>query len=159
MTSINRQKFENILDRIVQRGGSWEKMEYAADLNRRMLKLRKTKRDSPSLIMGHLSYRQSHDKFFNKNLIIDESGIINRDEKECINCGSRFLRNNIFPLEKNLESFFTKNKEEFDDRLCNICLEEIVIDSSKDELFRANDDFWEENNPWPGLEPCDWLGG
>ena len=58
----NRNKFEIIIDRLILRGGKWEKLEQAADINRRSLKLRKTKRDYPSIIKGHFKHRLQKDK-------------------------------------------------------------------------------------------------
>ena len=64
-------------------------------------------------------------------------------------------------MDKNLKEFFESNRNYigYDERLCDCCLEEIKSNYEMDEMDKDNDDFWEENSQFSGIDPIDYLGG
>ena len=57
-----------------------------------------------------------------------------------------FFDGTIFKKYVSYQEYLTENEEN-------------DFESSEDRNRNTSDEFWKENNQWPGLDPCDYLGG
>lgn len=142
------------LDLIIERGGTWLHMEKRANRFAQFNNLKK--RYSHNIIKAHIKYRQIKDSNYLSHLIVKKEGIFNPEEETCYKCDNKFLRYETFKLSRHLEDFFYANQGMYDERLCEICLEEIKNNHEIEEWNKTADDWRKENSQWPGLDSCDY---
>jgi hypothetical protein len=142
------------LDLIIERGGTWLHMEKRA--NRFALFNKLKRRYSHNIIKAHIKYRQIKDINYLSHLRVTEKGIFNPEERTCSQCENKFLRNDVFKVDRHLEDFFDMNQGSYDDSLCEICLEKIRNDMEIKEWNKTADNYRTENSQWSRLHSCDY---